>query len=238
VLSLFSSETYVMTTRLYYTESRLTGTSVIRTLLNGDTNAVILAETLFHPQGGGQKADVGFIGKAHVLHVVNREDGEVIHYVDSLDSLSVGDGVPLQVDPAHRRLSSRLHTAGHLLAAASEALVPSLKGRAGHHWPGEARVDFEIGGPEPDESFEAQLKGELSRLISLDLPVYATSPNSPPRLIQIGEYRPIPCGGTHVESLGAIESIEIRKVKKSKGLLRISYEVSTSTAIEYDPYRY
>lgn len=227
-----------MTTRLYYTESRLTGTSIIRSLINGDTNGVILAETLFHPQGGGQKADVGLIGNAHVLHVVNREDGEVIHCVDSLDGLSVGDEVPLQVDLAHRSLSSRLHTAGHLVAAVGEALVSSLKGRAGHHWPGEARVDFEIGGTEPDESFEVQLKGELSRLISLDLPVHATPPDSPPRLVQIGEYRPIPCGGTHVKSLGDIGPIEIRKMKKSKGLLRISYDVSISTAVEYDPYRY
>lgn len=227
-----------MTTRLYYKDSRLAGTSVVRSLLNGDTNAVILAETLFHPQGGGQKADLGFIGKAHVLHVANREDGEVIHYVDSLDGLSVGDEVLFQVDSAHRCLNSRLHTAGHLIAAVGEALAPSLKGRAGHHWPGEARVDFEIDGSEPDDSFEVQLKGEISRLISLDLPVHATPPDSPPRLVQIGEYRPIPCGGTHVKGLGDIESIEIRKMKKSKGLLRISYDVSTSTAVEYDPFRY
>lgn len=227
-----------MTTRLYYTENRLTGTSVIRSLINGDTNAVILAETLFHPQGGGQKADLGLIGKARVLHVASREDGEVIHHVDSLDGLGVGAQVPLQVDSAHRRLGSRLHTAGHLVAAVGEALLPSLKGRAGHHWPGEARVDFEIGGSEPSDTFEADLRSELFRLIALNLPVQATSPDSPPRLVQIGEYRPIPCGGTHVKSLGDIEFIEIRKVKKSKGLLRISYDVSTSTFTEYDPYRY
>lgn len=227
-----------MTKRLYYTESRLTGTSVIRSLINGDTNGIIIRETLFHPQGGGQKADLGFIGKARVLHVANREDGEVVHHVDSLDGLNVGDEVLLQVDPDHRRLSSRLHTAGHLVAAASEALAPSLKGRAGHHWPGEARVDFSIEGSDPDEFFEIQLRNELCRLIALDLPVETSTPDSPPRLVQIGEYRSIPCGGTHVQRLGDIELIEIRKVKKGKGLLRISYDVTTSAAVEYDPYRY
>jgi alanyl-tRNA synthetase len=227
-----------MTKRLYYTDASLTASAVVQTVMNGDSKAVVLSQTIFHPQGGGQKADVGFIGTARVLHVATREDGEVVHYVDSLDGLAPGLEVSLAVDSATRGLHSRLHTAGHLLAAVGQSRWPALKPKAGHHWPAEARVEFEIAREEPDESFGARLEEDLRRVISLGLPVRASSPETPPRTVQIGEYPAIPCGGTHVADLRRLEAVIIRKIKNSKGILRISYDVASAPVVEYDPARY
>ena len=102
-------------------------------------------ETLFHPQGGGQKADRGTIGGRAVTHVAHADGGEVNHYLDSTDGLSVGDAVEIAVDAEWRQLNARWHTAGHLIAAVVEKLFPTLQGVAGHHWPGEGRVEFAPG---------------------------------------------------------------------------------------------
>jgi alanyl-tRNA synthetase len=227
-----------MTKRLYYTENSLTASAAVLSVSNGEMKSIVLSQTIFHPQGGGQKADIGSIGPVRVVHVSTREDGEVVHRVDSLDGLTPGMEVPLQVDAASRRLHARLHTAGHLLAAVGNCLLPSLRPKAGHHWPGEARVEFEITGQEPDESFAARLQAETMRTIALGLPVKASSPETPPRTVRIGDYLPIPCGGTHVSDLRDLDGLTIRKIKCSKGVLRISYDVAAKPFVEYDPARY
>lgn len=43
--------------------------------------AVVLAETVFYPEGGGQPCDVGTLGSANVLDV-REKDGVIIHLCD------------------------------------------------------------------------------------------------------------------------------------------------------------
>ena len=105
---------------------------------------VRLSETLFHPQGGGQKADRGTVGGRAVTHVAHADGGEVNHYLDSTDGLSDGDGVEMVVEAEWRQLNARWHTAGHLIAAVVEKLFPAVQGVAGHHWPGD-RIAVRLG---------------------------------------------------------------------------------------------
>ena len=51
-------------------------TTTITAITGGDKPVVRLAETIFHPQGGGQKADRGTIGDMIVTHVVHADGGE------------------------------------------------------------------------------------------------------------------------------------------------------------------
>ena len=41
----------------------------------------------------------------------------------------------------------------------------------------------------------------------------------------IGAFAATPCGGTHLSSLGQVQSVAIRSVKKSKDELKVGYEV-------------
>ena len=127
-----------MTERLYYTcDETEARAQVVHCLTEADGRyAIELNQTLFHPQGGGQPADRGWIGGIAVEGVVTRGD-RVMHII--AQPLPPGE-VAIRVDEAAWRLHSRLHSAGHLIGLAGE--------RAGwrpvkaYDWPGERRITF------------------------------------------------------------------------------------------------
>jgi Ser-tRNA(Ala) deacylase AlaX len=194
---------------------------------------VRLSETVFHPQGGGQKADRGTIGGAAVLHVAHSEGGEVNHYVEEAAPFVVGQEVEIVVDAGWREMNARLHTGGHLFAAVAEERWPALVAVAGHHWPGEARVEFEIGeGAIPaGEELSAVLQKSLEEAIQADLPVRVVGDPYSSRAIQIAAHRAIPCGGTHLDRTGALAGLAVTSVRTKSGRLRISYEDLSPTTI-------
>ncbi|CAN0855812.1 Alanyl-tRNA editing protein AlaX-L [Linum grandiflorum] len=102
---------------------------------------LILDATIFHPQGGGQPADTGFIASTafkFTVQDVRSKDGIVYHYgvmdevEDSHKGIVQGSEVRLHVDETRRKLNSRLHSAGHLL----DACLPNVG--LGHLKPGKA----------------------------------------------------------------------------------------------------
>jgi alanyl-tRNA synthetase len=184
-----------------------------------------LDRTIFHPQGGGQKADRGRIGGVEVLHVAHGVDGEVDHFI-AAPAYPVGSQVELQVDPVWRGVCARLHSAGHLIAAISERFA-DLRAIAGHHWPGEARVDFEI----PDvwsENLQNTLSEALVRVMSSDLEVAEVGDPYSARAIRIGDFEAVPCGGTHVRRISEIGRVTITKVRLKEARVRLSYAVDAA----------
>ncbi|MEN8723815.1 MAG: alanyl-tRNA editing protein [Alphaproteobacteria bacterium] len=213
------------TQRLYLENDALSGTATITALIDGDTPIVRLNQTLFHAQGGGQKADRGTIGPVTVAHVAHNGD-EADHIVDTLDGLSVGDEVEINVDADWRQLNTAYHSAGHLLAAVAEELAPTLIAVSGHQWPGEARVEFTFGGELPDiAALVPALNERLAALINDDVPVAITGDPYSDRAMKVGDYQAIPCGGTHVASLAQIGTVTIEGAKRKKDKLRIKYSV-------------
>lgn len=214
------------TSKLYLVDSTLLQTAaMVRDFgVTEDGRAwVRLDETIFHAQGGGQKADRGTIGDGRVLHVAHASDDEVDHFVDSVGWFKVGQRVELRVDADWRGINARHHTGGHLIAALVEARYPNLKAVAGHHWPDEARVEFE-GDPKPDvEQFESQLKQDIASVIDADLPIHVVGDPFTDRYTQIGEYSAVPCGGTHLQWLSELAEVRVTRVRIKSGKIRISY---------------
>lgn len=203
---------------------RFVGQTTIVEIINGERPIIRLDTTWFHPQGGGQKADRGRIGSAQVLHVAHNAS-QVDHHVDSANGLKPGMTIDFEIDISWRALNAAYHTAGHLVACVGEALAPGINAVAGHQWPGEARVEFDAN-PTLTAGLTLQsLNERLAADISHKLPVQVRNDPMTHRSIQIGDYPPIPCGGTHVESLAAMAAIRVLSLKSKSGRLRVSYDI-------------
>lgn len=101
-----------MTYRLFFHSDDLSANvEVLDCTPSENEFAVVLRATLFHPQGGGQPCDTGWIGESQVTRVVQEQD-RIVHYVDR----PVGPGMTsIRVDEQRRQLNTRLHSAGHLI---------------------------------------------------------------------------------------------------------------------------
>lgn len=213
-----------MTRKLYlHNGAPLHGEARITHIDNsGVQPAVRLQETLFHAKGGGQLADRGIIGPARVLDVRHADEGEVDHFVDSVEGLNIGDVVEILVDGDYRDANTKLHTAGHLIAGVMANPFRDVVPIGAHHYPGECRVEFK-GRVDVIERLRGELPGLLAAAIARDLTVTVMGDPEVNRAIQIGEFPPISCGGTHLSNLSPIGQVEITNIKVKDSKIRISY---------------
>lgn len=215
-----------MTNRKYLMSDDTSCTTTVTATGSDETGSwVCTADTVCHPQGGGQQSDRGTLGGILLAKVIQR-DGEIFHYLREPARFEVGQQVKIIIDEAWRKFNSRLHTAGHLKAAIVERAFPGLHAVKGHHFPGEAYVEFEGTTFPPCSDIEAQLSQAISLAVSEDLPVGIQVDVAGMRRVQIGDFVPsIPCGGTHLKSTGPIGRVKIRGVKVKGGKLRIGYDI-------------
>ena len=73
--------------------------------------AVVLEETVFYPEGGGQPCDVGTLGSANVLDV-REKDGVIVHLCDR--PLAAGASVSGKIDWARRFDHMQQHSGEHI----------------------------------------------------------------------------------------------------------------------------
>jgi Ser-tRNA(Ala) deacylase AlaX len=212
-----------MTIKTYLESAALTGTTIVTSIAENPQRIVRLRETWFHAQGGGQRGDRGWIGVARVLDARHGADGEIDHFVDSLVGLAVGQAVDIAVDADHRRRGAFLHSCGHLIADAMQAIRPSVRAVAGHHWENEARVEFE-GEVETSDALAAEFEVRLRELIAADLPIRIVGDPYRSRAIRIGDFEPVGCGGTHAATTAELDGLRIAGIRKKSGRLRVSYQ--------------
>ncbi|NNN29156.1 metal-dependent hydrolase [Streptomyces sp. S3(2020)] len=168
---------------------------------------------LFHPQGGGQPADSGWLEDAEIVPVRDRESGLVVAMAPeggSLPPLIEGQAVRARIDLQARTAHAALHTAGHLIEAVGR--MQGWEMAASNHFPGQARIEFHVpqadkrlADPEGREEVTAVLRAEGRRVVHLDA-LHAA-----------------PCGGTHVPSLGDLAEVVLPTLKVKKGRIRLSY---------------
>ena len=207
-----------MTLRLFFHSDELkANVEVLECIPHENEFAVVLRATLFHPQGGGQPCDTGWIGESQVLRVV-QDPERIIHFVDR----PVETGMTqIRVDEQHRLFNTRMHSAGHLIGHFVQAMgwMP-IKA---HHWPGEGRVQFKPGNSAQD--VEAQtIEHGIGQWIDHDLP-RLTSLREGVREIGFGELPAYACGGTHVRSLKELGTVTINTLSQKKGTLSVHYHV-------------
>jgi Ser-tRNA(Ala) deacylase AlaX len=237
-----------MTELLYMRDSaQLQASAQVLDVVERDgKKAVILDQTIFYPQGGGQPADQGTItspkGTFTVADVRNVE-GTVHHFGNFTQGLfAPGDVVTMNVDSQRRLLLSCIHSAGHVIDEAVALFGYPLVPGKGYHFPEGPYVEYEGVIPEDGrEQFVQNVQENVNRLIAENLPIKTwvtqetkqttgggSAAEKPLRFMQIGDFAANACGGTHIPTTQVLGSVTITKIKYKGGTTRISYTVSAS----------
>lgn len=126
----------------------LRGGQVVSEAGQGDEVEIVLRETPFYPEGGGQVGDRGTIvgpgGKIEVVDTHSPIADLIVHRGTVVQGrIGLGDTVHAQVDPEHRHDAARNHTATHLLHAALRKVLGTHVRQAGSLVaPDRLRFDF------------------------------------------------------------------------------------------------
>ena len=205
---------------------------------------VILDQTLFYAEGGGQPYDTGVLrggeAESKVLRVT-KEKGVIKHHVDRMPAGNAVHGV---VDWGRRYKHMRMHTSQHLMSG----LVFRIYGArtVGNQIHTDySRVDFQPANFTPEDlkriedecNAVVESKQEV-RIFEEDRVVVHNKiedralldliPESVRRLrvIQIGTADYCPCGGTHLKNVSEIGRVRVTE-KRAKGREtdRIVYEL-------------
>ncbi|MCM8795937.1 MAG: alanine--tRNA ligase [Candidatus Omnitrophica bacterium] len=203
----------------------------VKRINKGEYATIILEQTVFYPQSGGQVADTGKIIKGKNVFIVSdaRKVGNVILHLGKVQegSFKKNDSVLAQID-AQRRLSiARNHTATHLLQAAlRKVLGVHVQQQGSLVREDYLRFDFthfkDIGRAELDR-IEEIVNGYilenycvLAKQMSLSnarrkgaLAFFGEKYASKVRVVSIGDVSLELCGGTHLDSTARIGIFKI-----------------------------
>ena len=197
-------------------------------------DGIVLDQTVFYAQGGGQPGDTGDLLRADgtVIPVANTVYGPdratIVHLAPTDAEVAVGEPVRLRLDWGRRYARMRVHTALHLLSVALP--YPVTGGAIGE---GDGRLDFDI----PEAGLDkAEVSEALNELVARDAPVterwitdeeldsnpslVKTMAVKPPRgtgrvrLVVIEGIDLQPCGGTHVRRTGEIGRVAVTDIEK------------------------
>ncbi len=207
---------------------------------------ILLNQTIFHPQGGGQPSDCGTIQLGDVIipiHRVRTVDNMIRHYTDKEYRSLVGQEVKCSLDQDRRLTHARLHTAGHLISNVIETLTPHWHAVKGHHFPNECYVEFSSQNGKTEALSEEYLTDEIEKYIEMDWSITSTQVagdkvselcpnlkfNVPQdqiiRMVRIGDFSFSPCGGTHVKSLNKLKGLKISRIKIKNRTMKINYDI-------------
>ena len=206
----------------------------VEQLNDGEEGLIVLDETPFYAEAGGQVGDTGVIfntkAQIKVLDTFAPVAGIVLHKSKvEKGSIKVGDTVTATVDVFKRDATRRNHTATHLVhAALKEVLGTHVKQAGSVVAPNYLRFDFTHYQP-LDEAQIREVEDLVNRYILENHPVttnemqieeamrsgavalFGEKYGSAVRVLSVGggEFSRELCGGTHVKATGDIGSFKI-----------------------------
>ncbi|MBD3675624.1 MAG: alanine--tRNA ligase [Planctomycetaceae bacterium] len=212
----------------------------------GDTPVVVvLKETPFYGEAGGQVGDTGSISGKHFEFQVadTQKDGDLILHLGKLVSgkIQVGDNATATVDADRRAGIRRAHSATHLLHHALHVtLGKDAVQRGSKVEQDQLRFDFSHKSAVTPEEL-VQIEDEINRCVSLgegvetqmmdlddarNLGAMALFGEKYPdrvRVVQMGDFSVELCGGTHLGNTGQVGFCKIVSEEPvAKGVRRIS----------------
>ena len=238
---------------------------IVEALTDGQNGTIITEETPFYGTMGGQQGDIGVIetesGSFTVKDTIHLQGGKIGHVgTMTKGMLTQGETVTLKVDEKNRQLTSKNHSATHVLQKALRMVLGSHVEQAGSYV-SKDRLRFDF------THFQAMTKEELAKVeeivndqIAAALPVvtkettideakkmgamalFGEKYGSTVRVVCMGDFSLELCGGTHVSNTAAINCFKIisesgiaagvRRIEAltSEGLIHYSEKLSADLA--------
>ena len=194
------------------------------------SDGLVLNETIFYPEGGGQPGDEGSITiNNQTIDIIGTRytDNKLVHLIENIDGLKKNEDVKLNLNWTKRYSYMKVHTCLHLLC--SIIPFPVTGGSIGD---GRGRLDFDLE-TKPDKE---EVLNKINELIDKDYLIHISSITDkelddnpdlvrtmavkPPRgsgqirMIRIGDDIDFqPCGGTHVSKTSEINHVKSVKIE-------------------------
>ena len=206
---------------------------------------VVLGQTPFYGEAGGQVGDTGMLqrgGKTFIVEDTQKDGGLTVHLGRVTNGpIAVGDVLDAEVDVARRAGIRRAHSATHILHhALHQTLGKDAVQRGSKVQQDELRFDFSHGqSVTPDEltriediinervSEGASVVTELMDIESARskgaMALFGEKYPDRVRVVQMGEFSTELCGGTHAGNTGQIGLVRlVGEDAVAKGVRRIS----------------
>ena len=209
-------------------------------------SSIVLDQTVFFPEGGGQPGDRGeIVGKKGSVKIEYTRliNGEIIHQGKIIDDLVNGDQIKAKIDWDWRYKYMKIHSAGHLVHDVLMTIVEGLKPLKGSHGK-KAYLEYE---GTIDVSMKEELEKNVNEVIEKDLSITTKEatygelakecqflpPNLPKdkmlRMLKIGDFPAMPDGGVHVKSTKEIGKVWIADLRSEGGKTVIRYGVASQS---------
>ncbi|WP_169832956.1 alanyl-tRNA editing protein [Geosporobacter ferrireducens] len=194
---------------------------------------IVMDQTSFYPEGGGQPNDLGKIDDSAIEYVY--EENQKIYHVTEQAPENFYN-VKCQIDWERRFDHMQQHLGQHILSACFEKLFDGET--IGFHL-GTDTVTIDITMENMLPSQAEKIEYLANQIVFNNLHVHQRYPNpdelkkmplrKPPkvsdniRVIEVDQFDYSPCGGTHPSYTGEVGIIKIRKWEKMKGGIRVEF---------------
>ncbi|UXD21722.1 alanyl-tRNA synthetase [Ignicoccus pacificus DSM 13166] len=217
-------------------------------------NYLVLDQTAFYPEGGGQMADRGKIYKGekeYEVRDVQKVGGVIVHVLNEPFQGEKGSLVVGEIDWIRRYRLMRHHTGTHVILAAARKVLGDHVWQAGaEKTPEKARLDITHHRPLTKEQIEA-IEREANKIIderrkvrTFTLPrneaeakywftIYqgGVPMDKEIRLVEIEGWDIQACFGTHLANTGEVGALKVISTRKIQdGVVRLEYVAATRVA--------
>lgn len=207
-----------------------------------DVYCVVLDQTLFFPEEGGQTPDKGTLGDAEVKDVQIKGD-IVYHYVEQ--PLEVNHVVKGNIDWAHRFSNMQQHSAEHIFSGLAHKKFGMRN--VGFHLSNQI-VTMDFDGVFSEEQL-CEMEWEINQAIAANVEIKTGYPSKEElekmdyrskieidgdvRIVEVVGYDVCACCAPHVKRTGEIGMFKIQSAQKYKGGTRISFLCGFRALEEY-----
>ena len=228
------------TKKLYYDDIFEFKARVLKEWAQNGKNYLVLNQTGFYPESGGQDYDKGTIDGIAVLNVQKAGD-VIVHQLESKLSKTTVTG---KVDKERRLQLMKHHTATHIINGAAQRVLGKHVWQAGSEKKEDkARLDITHFEPLTEQQMkkieelankvvkeartikkEVLIRDEAEKKYGFRIYQGGAIPSNEIRIVSIADWDTEACGGTHANNTSEIGPIKlIGSYKKQDGVIRLEY---------------